>query len=74
MRKMNKKCHTNGPYKEYSDEQLLEAFKEVKSRVPWKLMSEQTYDEFKTETEPCFQTIKGRFGSWTEARRLALNG
>lgn len=59
------------PKQEYSDRQLLTAFRVVYQKQPYQEMSSKTYDKYRPEDWPCAETIHDRFGSWIEARRLA---
>jgi len=83
-RHVNKECHHNNvdstgytidnPKKEYSDSELLNAFRRVYDRQPYERMSQSSYDEHRKDSQPAATTIHNRFGSWPEARRLAHNG
>ena len=70
---MNEKTHTEGPYKAYENKELLEAYRTVKSRVPFKRMSESVYNEYRKDSEPCAKTLRNRFGAWTQVREEATH-
>jgi len=80
-RHVNKECHHNQienagsttPNRDYSDEELLQSFRQVYDLQPYKQMSQGVYDEHKKEEHPGATTIHRAFGSWPEARRLAHN-
>jgi hypothetical protein len=59
-----------GPYKAYSDMELLEAFVEVRDRQPYKRMSAEIYNDHRGDY-PEESTLRKRFGPWTDVRMWA---
>jgi hypothetical protein len=56
---------------DYSDGELLDAFRVVYDRQPYQRMSKAVYEEYRPDDYPAAGTILKRFGSWPEAREAA---
>jgi hypothetical protein len=54
---------------EYSDADLLRAYREVYNDQPYIKMSQTVYDEYRDDTQPSSGAIHNRFGSWPAARK-----
>jgi len=63
-------AYGNGPYKAYSDMDLLEAFVVVKERQPYQRMSAEIYNDYRGD-QPEASTLRKRFGPWTTVREYA---
>lgn len=56
------------PQKEYSEGDLVTAYRAVYEGQPYQQMSQQVYDECRPDDYPSASTIRERFGSWPAAR------
>jgi len=57
-------------HKEYTDTELLTAYREVYEKQPYQRMSQACYDNYRDDRHPSASTIHRRFGSWPNARAL----
>jgi hypothetical protein len=56
------------PQKEYTETDLVTAYRAVCEDQPYQQMSQQVYDEHRPDDYPSASTIRERFGSWPAAR------
>lgn len=56
--------------RQWSDEDLVQAFRLLRERVPYLRLTQSAYDEYRPEDFPASSTIASRLG-WTEARARA---
>jgi len=59
------------PYEDYTDDELLAAYRRVYRRQGREKIGNHVYDKHRRSSEPASSTIIDRFGTWPEARRLA---
>jgi len=57
-------------HKQYTDTELLTAYREVYQKQPYQRMSQACYDNHRDDSHPSATTIHNRFGSWPNARAL----
>jgi hypothetical protein len=80
-RHVDRECHHNRllpgdgepdtPRNDYTDGELIDAFRQVYDRQPYQRMSQATYDRERPDDFPAATTIHNRFGGWPEARAKA---
>ena len=80
-RHADRECHHNRllpddgeratPQCDYTDGELLDAFRVVYDRQPYQRMSQSVYDEYRPDDFPAAGTILTRFNGWPKARKAA---
>ena len=65
---------SNYPQREpkYSDQELINALREVDKRHPYRRMSEDIYERERDDSHPSSDSLIKRLGSWVEVRERYL--